>query len=244
MNTSRPPGPTITGTDSRENGMSLSQHPAGTGLGTDPPRRSRVGRLAIIAGVVVTLLALAGIGFLLLGDDNGGQPAQPAPTPAAQVTTEPTAEPAPQTAADIAAAEAQERYLEYLRVVRQVAAGGYTDLSAYDAVAIDPHTGVLLQSAAQNAGLRSTGDAEVVSLTVQSVELDPPGQYPSVRLLACLDVSQVDVIDASGKSVITADRVEQFRSEVVVQNIPPGAFADGREPGWYVADVEQRGEPC
>ena len=37
---------------------------------------------------------------------------------------------------------------DYLRVTRDVAEGGYTDLAAYDTVAIDPHTGVLLQSAA------------------------------------------------------------------------------------------------
>jgi hypothetical protein len=211
--------------------------------GTDAHRgRNR----AFVAGCLIAAVAAAAVSVALLtgGDDT---PQVATTTPPAPVTSSPAPTPTvstPPTTEDVAAEAAEARYLEYLRVVRQVAEGGYTDLAAYDAVAIDPHTGVLLQSAAQTVGLRSTGDAEVVSLTVQSVELDPPGQYPSVGLLACLDVSQVDVLDATGKSVITPDRVERFRSEVVVQNIPPGAFTDGREPGWYVAEVEQRGEPC
>ena len=46
-----------------------------------------------------------------------------------------------------------------------------------------------------------TGETEVVSLTVQSVELDPCGDYPSVRLLVCLDVSQVTAVNTAGESV-------------------------------------------
>ncbi|MBC7679763.1 MAG: hypothetical protein H7233_12365 [Pseudorhodobacter sp.] len=219
-------------TDTRE-----QQRPS---TGTDHGRNR-----AYIAGCLIAAVAAAAVGVALLtgGDDKSvaapttPPPVASSPAPTPTVSTPPRPE-------DLAVAAAKTRYQDYLRVTRGVAEGGYTDLAAYDTVAIDPHTGVLLQSAAQTAGLRSTGDAEVVSLTVQSVELDPPGQYPSVRLLACLDVSQTDVLDAAGRSVITPDRVERFRSEVVVQNIPSGAFTDGRKPGWYVAEVEQRGEPC
>jgi hypothetical protein len=247
MDSSRSAGPTMTATDTRENGMSLTEPPRSTGVATEPPQRGRGERLAVIAGIVVTVVALTGIGFVLLGDGNGdGQPAPPAPTPAAQATTAPTVEPPPQTPADIAAAGAQERYLDYLRVTDQVANGGHTDLAAYDTIAIDPETGVLLQGAAQRAGkITTTGETRVVSLTVQSVELDPPGDYPSVRLLACLDVSQLTAVDAAtGEPVAPPDFPDRIKSEVLVQDIPPGAFTDGRQPGWYVAEVVQRGEPC
>jgi hypothetical protein len=225
--------PTLGATDAPEQQMSSTE-----------PHRGR--HRAYVTACLVAAVGAAAVGVVLLTGGDGTPQAAPT-TPPAPVTSSPAPSPTvsvPPTPEDLAAEQAKARYLDYLRVTREVAQAGYVDLAAYDAVAIDPHTGVLLRSAQQNAGLRSTGDAEVVSLTVQSVDLDPPGEYPSVRLLACLDVSQVDVLDATGKSVITPDRVNRFRSEAVVQNIPEGAFSDGREPGWYVAEVAQRGEPC
>ena len=200
---------------------------------------------AYIAGCLIAAVTVAVGGVALF--TGGDETPVAAPTTPAPVTSSPAPAPTvstPPKPEDVASEQAQARYKDYLRVTRQVSQGGYNDLAAYDAVAIDPHTGVLLRSAQQNEGLRSTGDAKVVSLTVQSVDLNPPGEYPLVRLLVCLDVSQVDVLDAAGKSVVTPDRVERFRSEAAVQNIPEGVFADGREPGWYVAEVIQRGEPC
>ena len=84
----------------------------------------------------------------------------------------------------------------------------------------------------------------MVSLSVRSVDLEPRGDYPSVRLLACLDVSKVTAVDAAGRSLVPADRPDRLRSQAVLQNIPAGAFTDGRKPGWYVAEVVQRGQPC
>ncbi len=86
--------------------------------------------------------------------------------------------------------------------------------------------------------------AGVRALSVQSVDLDPPGDYPSVRLLACLDVSRNTAVNAAGESVRDPNFPDRLRSEAVVKNIPPDAFTDGRRPGWYVAEVVQRGEPC
>lgn len=231
-----PTAPTMGATDTWEQQMPSTDVHRG---------RNRNRNRAYIAACLIAAVAVAvgGVALLTGGDDTPiAAPStpppvasSPAPTPTVSIPPKPE---------DVAAEQAQARYQDYLRVTRQVAQGGYNNLAAYDAVAIDPHTGVLLRSAQQNKGLRSTGDAKVVSLTVQSVDLDPPGGYPSVRLLACLDVSQVDVLDAAGKSVITPDRVDRFRSEAVIRNIPEGAFTDGREPGWYVAEVVQRGEPC
>ena len=243
MDTSRPLGPTLAQTDLWENGMSLTQHPAGTGFGTVRRGRSRGERLAVLAGVLFTLFALAGIAFLLLGDD-GDQPVSPAPTPAARASTEPTVDPAPQTRADVAAAEAQERYREYVRIYDGIAEGGFTDLELYRTVAIDPHLAELFLSARRLAGIRSTGSTEVESLTVQTVDLDPAGDFPLVRLLACLDVSGVTAVDASGQNAVQPDRLNRIRSEVILRNIPAEAFTDGRPAGWYVAQLEQPGQPC
>lgn len=224
--------------------MSLTERPAGIELSGDSPRRSRGERLAVIAGIVVSLLALSGIALLLLAEDDGKQPAPPASSPAAQATTGPGVEPAPQTPADVAAAEAQERYLQYVRVYDDIAEGGFAEPERYRAVAIDPHLAELFLSARRLTGIRSTGSTEVASLVVQAVDLDPPGDYPSVRLLACLDVSQVTAVDASGKNAVQPDRLNRVRSEVTLRNIPAEAFNDGRPAGWYVAQLEQPGEPC
>jgi hypothetical protein len=223
--------------------MSVIQHPSDTDLGSRS-RRSSGERLAIIVGVVVTMLALAGIAFLLLGEDEGEEPGSPAPTPAEQASTEPSVEPAPQTPADVAAAEAQERYLQYVRVYDDIAEGGFAEPERYRTVAIDPHLAELFLSARRLTGIRSTGSTEVASLVVQAVDLDPPGDYPSVRLLACLDVSQVTAVDASGKNAVQPDRLNRVRSEVTLRSIPAEAFNDGRPAGWYVAQLEQPGEPC
>ena len=210
-------------------------------------RGSRHSNRAVVAGCFVTAAAAAAVGVALLtGGDNTPRAAPTAPP--ATTSSSPAPAPTvstPATPEDVAAEQAKARYLDYIRVTRQVANGGHTDLAAYDTVAIDPETGVLRQGAVQRAGkITTTGETEVVSLTVQSVELDPPGDYPLVRLLACLDVSQVTAVNAAGESVVSPDRPDLLRSEVVMKNIPPGAFTDGRQPGWYVAEVVQRGEPC
>ena len=215
----------------------------------DPDRRSGGHRrnLAYVAGCVLAAAAVGAVSVALLTGGDGDPVASPT-TPPAPVTSSPAPAPtvpAAPTPEDVAAEQAQARYLEYRVVTDRVANGGYTDLKAYASVAIDPHTGVLLQGAVQQAGkIITTGAAKVISLTVQSVELDRPDGYPSVRLLACLDVRPVTAVNAAGQSVVSPDRPDRLKSEVLVQDVPPGAFTDGREPGWYVADVEQRGEPC
>jgi hypothetical protein len=210
---------------------------------------SRRGRnRAVVAGCFLAAAAAAAVGVALLtgGDDT---PRAAPTTPPAPTTSSPTPAPTvstPATPEDVAAEAAKARYLDYLRVTGQVANGGYTDLAAYNTVAIDPETGVLLLGARQDLrdGITGRSDTKVLSLTVQSVELNPPGDYPSVRLLACLDVSRNTAVNAAGESVRDPNFPDRLRSEVVVKNIPPGAFTDGRRPGWYVAEVVQRGEPC
>lgn len=246
MGTARPEGPTLGWTDTREPDMSLTEQPSQT----DPDRRGSRGageRLVIAVAAVVTVLAIAGIAYLALRGDEPAPAPPPAPTaieePADPDPVEPPAEP---TAEELAAEAAQARYLEYLRVTAQVADSNRIDLAAWNTVAIDPQTGVLLLSAEQNQrnGITTSNDTEVLSLMVQSVDLAPPGEYPSVQLLACLDVSRNTAVNAAGDSVVSPDFPDRLRSEVVVRDVPPGAFTDGRNAGWYVAEVVQRGEPC
>ncbi len=234
MDSTAPEALTMGATDPRERQMPS----------TDPHRgRNRAYVAGCLAGAVVA--AVGGVVLLTGGDDT--PEAAPAPPPA-PVASSPAPSPvvsAPPTPEDLAAEAAKAKYRQYLRVTDEVAQAGYVDLAPFDTVSIDPQNIVLARTAESYAGITTTGEVEVVSLTVQSVELDPPGEYPSVSLLACLDVSGTTAVDAAtGESVVPPDFPDLLKSEVVVRNIPPGAFTDGRQPGWYVAEVEQRGEPC
>ena len=234
MDPTAPAASTMAATDTREQQMPTTESHRG---------RNR----AYVAGCLVAavIAAVGGVVLLTGGDDT---PEAAPTTPPAPVTSSPTPAPTasvPPKPEDIAVAAAEAKYLEYLQVTRAVAQAGYVDLAPFDTVAIDPENVVLLQTAERLAGTTITGDVEVVSLTVQSVELDPPGEYPSVGLLACLDVSGITAVDpATGESVVSPDRPDRLKSEAVVRNIPSGAFTDGRQAGWYVAEVVQRGEPC
>ncbi len=233
MDSTEPEAPTMGATDLREQQMP-----------TDPHRgRNRAYVVGCLAGAVVA--AAVGVALLTGGDDTPEAMPAPPPSPAASSTAPSPVVTAPPTPEDLAAEAAQAKYREYLRVKDEVGNAGYVDLARFDTVAIDPQNIVLARTAQSYEGINTTGQVKVASLTVQSVELDPPGDYPLVRLLACLDVSGTTAVDATtGESVVPPDFPDRLKSEVIVRNIPPGAFTDGRQPGWYVAEVEQRGEPC
>ncbi len=205
------------------------------------PGRGRE-RALIAVCAIVTIAAITGVVLLLTGGD---EPARTAPLASGAPTDgTPSSSPAAATPGDRAAEEAKARYFEFIRTKDRVAQGGYDAPEMYKTVAIDPHETQLQLGARRFGDQRSTGDTQVASVTIQSVDLDSQGSYRTVRLLSCLDVSQVTVVNGAGESVISPDRLDRIRSEVVLQRIPPGVFTDGRDPGWYVAEVIQPGEPC
>ncbi|MFP5218737.1 MAG: hypothetical protein ACLGIG_03240 [Actinomycetes bacterium] len=87
---------------------------------------------------------------------------------------------------------------------------------------------------------------QVASLVVESVQLPADAaEYPEVRLLACLDVSGVQAVDANGTSLVSPDRLDRIASRVLLQRFDRGDFAqDPDRSGWFVAEVEQRGQSC
>lgn len=233
-----PQQPTLTAPEPTEYGM--SPHQPNAAPAATRPRRERT-LIALCAAI--TVAAVLGIVLLLTGDD---KPTATVPAPTARGTTEPTASsPAAATPQDIAAEEAKARYLEYIQVSDRVAQGGYDDPKLYETVAVDPERTQLFLTARRLADFRTTGETQVDSLSVRAVDLSPRGTYPAVRLLACLDVSQVSVFDAKGDPAVAPERLDRIKSEAVLHRVPPGAFPDDpARTGWYVAEVVQRGEPC
>ncbi len=88
MQTSGPPGSTLTGMSS------LDQHPSTRTDYAEAPRGPGSGRrIAVIVGVLVTVLAVAGVGFVLAGGDR---------QPSGLVLTEPSTAPAGPSAEPVA----------------------------------------------------------------------------------------------------------------------------------------------
>ncbi len=244
MGTARPEEPTMGWTDTREPDMSLTEPATQTDADAQPGRGTGE-RLVIAVSVLVTLLAIVGIAYLVLGGD------EPEATPPPPVAVDEPAEPDPveppvaQTPADVAAAEAQERYREFLRIGDQIGREGYETSSLYDTVLVSPQRAleeVEFRQSQQLPDARVIGDTELASLSVVSVDLEPePGGYPTVVLQACIDVSGVDVVDGSGNSLVSPERVDRTRSTVTLYRLEATAE---RPEGWYVTEATSLGEPC
>lgn len=73
----------------------------------------------------------------------------------------------------------------------------------------------------RSSGYIQTGTSSVVSTRTVTVDLDSsgPDDLPSVEISACIDVSQVDVVDAAGVSVAPADRAPFLVADLTVLNI-------------------------
>jgi len=239
MNTPRPQGPTMAGTDTREHGMPLTEHPAHTDQ--RPPRsRSRGDRLVIGVAGLVTVLAIIGITILVTSGDKA------AIAPPLTATTAPSTQPTQQSPEDQAAATAQARYRDFLRVVDAVGIAGFVSDAPLKAVAVPPELVVQQLTVRQSKpqGRRQNGYTRLTSLSVSSVDLTPPaGGYPEVVLQACVDVSGVDVTDRTGKSVVSAGRAPRSKSTVTMYAYKKGTVG-AEAGGWYVYQATAKNEPC
>jgi hypothetical protein len=92
-------------------------------------------------------------------------------------------------------------------------------------------------------GLHQIGETKVAQLEVQSVNLensDPKsGKVPTVQIDLCFDVTDVDVVDAKGKSIVKPDRPDTGWIRFLVSNY---RWDDDPDGGWRVAssqDIER-----
>lgn len=94
--------------------------------------------------------------------------------------------------------------------------------------------------------LRQVGDTELPDVTVESVNLDnsdpDAGKVPTVMLDVCWDVSDADLVDTSGESVVSPDRGDVGWTRYTVANYD---YQTDPMTGWRVAsgkDLQQ--PPC
>ena len=95
-------------------------------------------------------------------------------------------------------------------------------------------------------GLRQVGDTNLVEVTVQSVNLDnsdpDAGKVPTVVIDVCWDVSKVDVLDKSGKSIVSPTRPNTGWTRYTVANYD---YAADPTSGWRVATGQDlKKTPC
>ena len=123
----------------------------------------------------------------------------------------------------------------------------YTDpnlqLNTIYTVSVQPDALVELKAVGMDRshGYRQSGTAKVVRSTVASVDLNsdtkakPHPIFPTVRIVACIDVSGVGDTDAAGKSRVPANRPRYQIEQLTVLNL-----SYPRAAGWRVSDRRNR----
>lgn len=232
--------------------------PAATTMGASDAQEQQMPRTdshrgrgrAYVAGCLVAAVVAAVGGVVLLtgGDDKPNTAPSPPP---AQTTSSPTpvsVVSTPLKPADVAAAAAKAKFLEYVRVSDRVTQGGYKNDKLYDAVAVSPARTQLALETERGAGIRTTGNTVVATLGVKSVKLstNPKQAFSEVGLAGCLDVQGVKAFKADGSSAIAATRLPRIAVTALMQMVPASALKDGRPTGWYLSklDYPGGGTPC
>jgi hypothetical protein len=139
-------------------------------------------------------------------------------------TSAPSASPTPVFASDAEAlAAAEAAYAAYLKVSDQIFidSGKYPErLHSVATKSVYRDEAKAFRSA-QEKGWRSTGGSIADNFSLESYQPGDPGHIVTVYL--CSDVSNVDVLDPSGKSVVSPNRPSRTPFEVSFEYRPSAA---------------------
>lgn len=200
-------------------------------------------RLGLISWATGTVM-LAAVSACGGGDPDPPATAEPSPTS----PSSPTTSASPSTPSEAATAAATEAVRSYFTVVDQLRSDPAADLKKLKSVATSAQLNAVttLIDRSRDEGQRQTGTTAISELKVQSVNLDnsdpKAGKVPTVVIDVCWDVSKVDVLDKSGKSIVSPDRPDTGWTRYTVANYEYAADPAG---GWRVAtgqDLKQT--PC
>lgn len=200
-------------------------------------------RFSLLATATAVAIAVGGC-----ASDGNDPEATPTPTSSSSSPTPSTTSPTPQSDSDIASEAASALVTKYYATVDRLGQQPSQSLDALSAVA----TGV--QLTAQQTALKSqrkadqkqVGDTKIAKLDVQSVNLDntdpDAGKVPTVQIDVCWDVSGVDVVDATGKSIVSSSRPDTGWTRLTVANYH---YAANPTKGWRVATGQDlKKDPC
>jgi hypothetical protein len=197
-------------------------------------------RFSLLATATAVAIAMGGC-----ASDGNDPEATPTPTSSSSSPAPTTTSPTPQSESEIASDAASAVLRQYYDVRNQLRQDPSTSLRRLDDVAISTELAAQknLFAKERKQGLRQTGETKVVQLDVKSVNLDnsdpKAGKVPTVQIDLCFDVSDVDVVDKNGKSVISPDRPDTGWIQFLVSNYK---WKTDPEGGWRVAssqDIER-----
>lgn len=202
-------------------------------------------RTARHAATSVGLVALTAL--LLMGCDS--DPTDPSSTPStpSPTTSAPTPTETPLTPEEEATAAAEDAITAYFATSDKALQTPDTFNAAdFEKVAITSALTDLqnLLVSVQMQDRHQIGETEIVSITSPTVDLAQdldatPPVVPVVEADVCYDVSELNIVDAEGKSTTPADRAPRGLAHVGVANY------EYPEGPWLVAYVDyQEGETC
>jgi hypothetical protein len=204
--------------------------------------KNRLG-LTFLATGTLLLAAVSGCA------DNDADPAPTRPSNSSPTESmEPTGTASPTSPNDAATADATAAMTDYYAVLDGLRADRASDLKKLETVAIGAQLNAVqtLVERQRDQGQRQTGTTAISELKVQSVTLDnsdpDAGKVPTVVIDVCWDVSKVDVLDKSGKSIVSPNRPDTGWTRYTVANYDYAADPSG---GWRVATGQDlRQTPC
>lgn len=173
--------------------------------------------------------------------------ARPSPSPSTPTATT-VASTHPPTESDLAAATATKLMATYFATVDRLNKDPSAPIENLRTVATSVQLTALQRSVSNRRrdGERQTGSTKIADSQVQAVSLDnsdpKAGKVPTVFIDVCWDVSDVDVVDKDGESVVAATRPDTGWTRYTVANYEWSTDPDG---AWRVAggeDLEK--SPC
>jgi hypothetical protein len=168
------------------------------------------------------------------GCTGSASPAEP-PEPSEPLAT--TAAPSPTSDRDRAEASARAAFDTYYEVLDYVASDPTVPISRLDEALAGDYLATWRTELETTRGKdwTQTGTTRLVEVTTQGVDVPSDGTTATVVFDTCYDVSEVDVADSSGTSIIDAGRPDRGWSRLTLTN---AAFADDPEAGWRVTAGE------
>jgi hypothetical protein len=149
---------------------------------------------------------------------------------------------------DSAAADASSLMQRYFSVLDDVRTEPTTPLTKLKSVTTSTQLTAQthLVQAERQKGLHQVGSTRIAQLLVQSVNLDnsnpSAGKVPTVLIDVCWDVSEADLVDENGHSVVNPTRVDRGWTRYTVANYHWFANPSG---GWRIASSQDsKKAPC
>ncbi|WP_240619642.1 hypothetical protein [Blastococcus sp. TF02-8] len=181
---------------------------------------------------MAVIRATAGAAAVLLALTASGCSSSSDPGPSSSLTsgTSTSRTPSPSPTAPSPAEEAQELAVdlvpEYLRMIDDLYLDPSLALDGIYEVAVAPEATAQATAIGKfrSQGYRQTGRSQLVTASAVSVDLSndpaasPSPVFPTVVVSACVDVSQVDAVDATGESIVPPDRPRYLVQQLTVVN--------------------------